>query len=201
VSFSYGETPVLRDVSLDVRAGECAGISGDNSSGKSTLLLVAAGALRPSAGRVTRDAGENGVLYLPQGPERLFFAESVVEEIAFGLERRGTVRREARARAATAMREMGLDPAVFGARSPFHLSAGEMRRVAFAIASSLSPGLLLLDEPASCLDAAGRAALDALIRARTGAGGAVAIVSHDPGHMAGVAGRVWVLRDGGLQPS
>jgi energy-coupling factor transport system ATP-binding protein len=179
VSFSFGEKRVLDAVDLDVRPGECVGVTGRNGSGKSTLLLLAGGALQPSAGRVVRSSAENGVLYLPQSPERLFFAESVVEEVMFGLERRGIARDAARERARAALASASLDPALFAARSPFEISFGEMRRVSFAIAFALEPELLLLDEPASCLDDEGTEVLDELVRSAAGRGAAVMLATHE----------------------
>jgi energy-coupling factor transporter ATP-binding protein EcfA2 len=125
-----------------------------------------------------RDAREHGVLYLPQSPERLFFAETVLEEVAFGLERRGVDRAVAHERARAALAQASLDPGQVSSRSPFEVSAGEMRRVAFAIAFALEPDLLLLDEPASCLDEAGIAVLDDLVRYSGENGAAVLIASH-----------------------
>jgi len=199
VSFAYDGPPVLRDLTFDLRAGECVGVTGANSTGKSTLLLVAGGALRPAAGRVLRDAGEHGTVYLPQSPERLFFAETVLEEVSFGLERRGTARAAARERAREALHAVSLEPAAFGTRSPFQLSFGEMRRVAFAIAAALEPRLLLLDEPASCLDKAGERVLDQLVGARTAAGGAVLVASHDLEHLGRLCERVLRLPEGRLE--
>jgi energy-coupling factor transport system ATP-binding protein len=180
-----------------VARGECAGVFGRNGAGKSTLLLVAGGALAPSAGRVERRAGGR-VLYLPQSPEQLFFTETVHEEIAFGL-RRARARSssaEIDARVAESLRAVGFDPNEVMPRSPFELSFGEMRRVAFAVAHSLSPDLLLLDEPASCLDGAGRGVLDRLIAARLDAGAAVVVASHDGDHLRRACDRVVELRDG-----
>jgi energy-coupling factor transport system ATP-binding protein len=179
VSFRYEHNPVFADLSLDAHAGECIGVTGRNGSGKSTLLLLAGGALRPSSGRVIRHTPGHGVLYLPQSPERLFFAETVMEEIGFGLERRGVTREAARERTEQALQHAGLDPVSFAPRSPFELSFGEMRRVAFAIAFVLNPELLLLDEPMSCLDAPGCAVLDRLARACIAGGGTVMMASHE----------------------
>jgi ATPase subunit of ABC transporter with duplicated ATPase domains len=81
------------------------------------------------------------------------------------------------------LRAVGFEAAEVAGRSPFELSFGEMRRVAFAIAHALAPDLLLLDEPASCLDRAGRAVLEALVTARLDQGAAVVIASHDPSHL------------------
>ena len=194
VGFAYGDTPVFSGVDLRVAAGESVGVFGPNSAGKSTLLLIAGGALQPSAGRVTRGVGS--ALYLPQSPERLFFAETVREEIAFGLKRRGVVGGEIDRRAADSLRACGLEAGAFLDRSPFQLSFGEMRRVAFAIAHSLEPALLLLDEPASCLDAAGRAVLGDLIGGRVAASGAVVVASHDLAHLHRVAHRIVSLTPG-----
>ncbi len=179
VSFSYDNADVLRDLSLSVSPGERVGIEGRNGSGKSTLLLLAGGAIKPTRGRVVRHTGEHGVLYLPQSPERLFFAESVMEEVAFGLERRGVARAEAREKARAALADASLDPDGFAARSPFELSFGEMRRVAFAIAFALEPQLLLLDEPASCLDEEGRTVLDRLVGISAQRGAGVLVASHE----------------------
>jgi energy-coupling factor transport system ATP-binding protein len=200
VSFGYEAHHVIENVDLAVRAGESVGITGRNGSGKSTLLLLAGGALAPARGHITRAVGEHGVLYLPQSPERLFFAETVMEEISFGLERRGLGKESARARAQEALNRVGLDPGRFAPRSPFELSFGEMRRVAFAIAWALDPELLLLDEPASCLDASGRAVLDGLIDDASARGAAVMIASHERSESL-PADRVLDLRAGALGTS
>ncbi|HKW13725.1 MAG TPA: ATP-binding cassette domain-containing protein, partial [Candidatus Krumholzibacteria bacterium] len=197
VAFGYEERRVIEHLDLAVMAGESVGITGRNGSGKSTLLLLAGGALAPSDGRVTRAVSEHGVLYLPQSPERLFFAETVMEEICFGLERRGISTEAARASAEEALNRVGLEAGRFAPRSPFELSFGEMRRVAFAIASALDPELLLLDEPASCLDASGKALLESLVDDATARGVSVMIASHAPPATLST-GRVLDLRDGVL---
>jgi energy-coupling factor transporter ATP-binding protein EcfA2 len=180
VAFAYDRRVVLENLDLQVLAGERAAVTGRNGSGKSTLLLLAGGALAPSSGRITRSLREHGVVYLPQSPERLFFAETVMEELCFGLERSGIKRDEAHRRAADALNRVGLEAGAFAPRSPFELSFGEMRRVAFAIAWSLDPELLLLDEPLSCLDARGSAVLGRLTANAAQRGAAVMIASHGP---------------------
>ena len=204
VAFAYHDVPVFSSVDLAVMAGECLGVTGANGAGKSTLLLLAGGALSPTRGRVERRAagtGRDGVLYLPQNPERLFFAESVRDEIAFGLRRRGLAHEGASSRADDALRAVGLDPAVFAGRSPFQLSAGEMRRVALAIAESLAPQLLLLDEPASGLDTVGRRVLADLIAARAAAGAAVILASHDSKDLSGLCDRLVTIENGRALPA
>ncbi len=200
-SFGYDEGPVLQSIDLEVAKGECVGVVGRNAAGKSTLLVLLGGAVAPKSGRVVRTLSTGGVLYLPQSPERMFFAETVREEITFGTQR---ARRRIDAAhldevARDSLRAVGLDPNETMDRSPFQLSFGEMRRVAFAIAHALAPELLLLDEPASCLDRAGRVALAALVGARLDAGAAVVIASHDPAHLDGLCDRVLTLEGGRLR--
>lgn len=187
VSFAYDAQEIVNDMRLEVCAGEVVGIAGPNGCGKTTLLLIAAGVIRPGRGRVQKP---DGVFYQPQSPERLFFAESVAEEIAFGLERLGISRGAVHARAQAAIAAVGLDPREFAARSPFRLSFGEMRRVAFAIGEALEPALMLLDEPNAGLDRDGHEVLGgvlARIRARRGA---ALVASHDRGFLDAACDRV-----------
>ncbi len=201
-SFSFDGRLVLHSIDLAVARGECVGIVGNNGAGKSTLLALIGGALKPASGRVARlhnDTG--GALYLPQTPERMFFAETVREEIAFGVKRtrRGVDAASLDAIVRQSLIAVGLDPASAG-RSPFQLSFGEMRRVAFAIAHAMAPGLLLLDEPASCLDRAGRDVLAGLVGARLDAGASVVVASHELEHLHGLCDRVLALENGSLRP-
>lgn len=199
-SFAFDGRVVLQSIDLQVAKGECVGIVGRNGAGKSTLLTLLGGALEPASGRVVRSLDAHEVaLYLPQTPERMFFAETVREEIAFGLKRLAGARRNtAQIEEITceSLRAVGLDPAETLERSPFQLSFGEMRRVAFAIAHAMAPALLLLDEPASCLDRAGREVLADLVTARVNAGASVVIASHDPAHLDGLTDRIISLENG-----
>jgi energy-coupling factor transport system ATP-binding protein len=198
VSFGYEQGHLIDKLNFRANSGERVHITGRNGSGKSTFLLLAGGALAPSSGRITLSGYPRRVLYLPQSPERLFFAETVSEEIGFGLLRRGASFLGTPQLAEKVLEVVGLEPgASFAARSPFELSFGEMRRVAFAIAVSLDPGLLLLDEPTSCLDAAGRAVLDRVIRRAVAQGATVMIASHEES-VPSDGGRVLELRDGAL---
>jgi energy-coupling factor transporter ATP-binding protein EcfA2 len=213
VTFSYtpGET-VLESVSAAVPAGECLGIAGPNGSGKTTLLELAAGVLKPSAGtvafaadaRIRAEAGEKRSrmpdrFYLLQSPEQMFFAETVYEEIAYGLIRLG-IRSDAHAALiSNALSRAGLDSERTVHRSPFRLSFGEMRRLALAIAVSLRPGLLLLDEPSACLDRAGREALQSVLRSWKNEGRTILMASHDIDFLAETCDRIVFLENGSLQ--
>jgi iron(III) transport system ATP-binding protein len=186
-------------VTLDVRPGELFALLGPSGSGKTTLLRLVAGFEVPDAGTVAlggrRVAGagtwvepeHRGVGLVPQG-DTLFPHLTVGENVAFG------VRRDP-ARAAWALDLVGL-----GHRRGSHpgeLSGGERQRVALARALAPRPGLVLLDEPFTSLDAALRGRLrrevvDAL--RRSGATGV--LVTHDQEEALGLADRVAIVRDG-----
>jgi energy-coupling factor transport system ATP-binding protein len=205
VSFHYDGQEVLSGVDFKVSGGEYVGVSGRNGSGKSTLLSLLSGILEPTGGTMFRKyaqavgAGTQNVFHLFQSPERLFFAETVLEEIAFGLRSLGTPKEEIPRRAAEALSDVGLAPEKFLTRSPFSLSFGEMRRVAFAMVLSLRPKFVLLDEPASCLDAPGRIVLDTMIGRLRQEGAAIVAASHDLSLFEVTAGRIYELPATGRQ--
>jgi energy-coupling factor transporter ATP-binding protein EcfA2 len=205
VQFGYGGRPALFGIDLGVRQGECVGLTGPNGAGKSTALALAAGVFDPATGSVERSfagargSGRGGAFLLFQSPERLFFAETVAEELSFGLERRGVAAAERARRSRSALDRVGLPPESFLERAPLTLSPGEMRRVAFAIALSLEPGLLLLDEPTSCLDAEAVSVLSSILEARRSEGGTTMVASHDAAFLAGVCDRIYWLRDGRIE--
>jgi len=200
VDFGYDGRPAVTGVDIGVPRGECVGLTGPNGAGKSTVLGLAAGLFEPSAGSVVRntDGGpaRRDVFYLFQSPERMFFAETVAEELEFGLERLGLARNECGQRARSALESAGLAGSEYPGRAPLSLSPGEMRRVAFAIALSLEPELLLLDEPTSCLDGGGVTVLESILAARRLGGGTTMVASHDVAFLVGVCDRI-VWLDGG----
>src|ERR687886_411397 len=165
VAFSYTGSgdQALSGVSFEVRAGEYVGIVGPNGGGKSTLVRLLNGLLRPGAGRV-RVLGHDpatepfevrkhlGVLF--QNPENGLVAPFVEDDVAFGLENLGVPREEMRERVARAIQAVGLEG--YERREPHTLSGGEKQRVALAGLLAVEPEVLVLDEPTSMLDAAGR---------------------------------------------
>ncbi len=205
VDFGYDGNPVLKNVDFRLDTTECVGLAGPNGAGKSSLLGLLAGVHKPTAGsfeykfKNITDGSRQNIFYLFQSPEQLFFAESVAEEISFGLERLGLAAEERKRRSAEALGRVGLDPAVYLPREPLTLSPGEMRRVAFAIALALEPAFLLLDEPSSCLDPAGRRILDSVISDRRESGKTTVVASHDVSFLTEVCDRVVWLRDGKVE--
>jgi iron(III) transport system ATP-binding protein len=186
-------------VTLDVRPGELFALLGPSGSGKTTLLRLVAGFEAPDAGTVTlggrlvAGAGawvepeHRGVGLVPQG-DTLFPHLTVGENVAFGVRRHP-------ARAARALDLVGL-----GHRRDSHpgeLSGGERQRVALARALAPDPGLVLLDEPFSSLDAALRGRLRReVVGALRGAGATGVLVTHDQEEALGLADRVAIVHDG-----
>ncbi|MDT0475925.1 ABC transporter ATP-binding protein [Streptomyces sp. DSM 41014] len=158
VTVAYDGDVVLDSLDLTVAPGEVMALLGPSGSGKTTALRAVAGFVRPESGRVF--LGERDVTDLP--PYRrgigmvvqqyaLFPHLRVEENVAFGLKARGTPRAEIRARVGEALEMTGM--AGFARRHPRELSGGQQQRVAIARALAVRPGVLLLDEPLSALDA------------------------------------------------
>ena len=165
LTFSYpgSEEPALSGISFGLRPGEYVGVVGPNGGGKSTLVRLLNGLLRPDSGSI-RVSGHDpatepfevrkhlGVLF--QNPENGLVAPFVEDDVAFGLENLGVPREEMRDRVAQAIRAVGLEG--YERREPHTLSGGEKQRVALAGLLAVEPEILVLDEPTSMLDAAGR---------------------------------------------
>jgi cobalt/nickel transport system ATP-binding protein len=152
---------VLHGVSFDVEGGQRAAVVGPNGSGKTTLLLLSCGVLKPSGGAVLVDGDpiEAGrfdprVAYLFQSPDDQLFCPTVFDDVAFGPLNMGLAEEEVRARVGEALETVGAEG--LAQRPPHHLSGGEKRLVALATVLSMSPRVLLLDEPTSNLDSRNR---------------------------------------------
>lgn len=200
------ERPVLRQIDLDIGAGECVILSGDNGAGKTTLLRIMAGLLRPDAARCRCDGQEiswrrarpwllHNVVYLHQEP--YVFDVSVVDNIAYGLRSRGVRAGRARRTAVEALKGAGLDYLL--ERSGKQLSGGEKQRVALLRAWVLSPRLLLLDEPIASMDESARHRTLFLIRRLLEDGVALVITAHEPQLFTPLAGRHIHLHQGTLR--
>lgn len=185
--------PVLRSVSLRVRAGECVALVGESGAGKSTLLRIAAGLARPESGQVHRADRQPQVVF--QDP-----AAALTPWLSIGeqIGERVTDRAERPAKVRDALKLVSLDPALADAR-PGELSLGQCQRAALARAVVVPPRLLLCDEPVSAMDVPVAASiLNLLGDLRRRLGMAVLFVTHDLVAARLVADRIAVLKDGAL---
>lgn len=199
----------LRDVSLTVRRGEFLGLAGHTGSGKSTLVQHLNGLIRPQEGSV-RALGLDlsskkgaaavkakvGVVF--QYPERQLFAETVAQDVAFGPRNLGLPQDEVVRRVATSLARVGLDLAAIGDKSPFELSGGQQRRVAFAGVLAMEPEVLVLDEPMAGLDPAARREFLGLIDRLHREGLTVVMVSHSMDDLANCCDRIVVMNEGAV---
>jgi energy-coupling factor transport system ATP-binding protein len=158
VSYSYDEVPALHDVNIRIGAGEFVAVVGENGSGKTTLVKQFNRLLTPTTGDVeirgrnTRNctiadlARDVGLVF--QNPDHMFFADTVRDEIAFGLENLGIKNEDAVIDAA--LDEVGL----LHTKNlyPRWLSRGERQRLAIACVVAMQPAIIVLDEPTTGLD-------------------------------------------------
>ena len=209
----WGNSPealwALDNVSLKVRKGEFLGIAGHTGSGKSTLIQHMNGILHPTSGRVVAfgsDIAEKGAANDVRGrvgvvfqyPENQLFAATVTEDVAFGPRNLGLSEEEVNARVERSLRTVGLNPKEIAARSPFELSGGQQRRVAFAGVLAMEPEVLVLDEPAAGLDPKARKSFLDMVARLHEEGLTVVMVSHNMDDLANLCDRVAVMSEGKL---
>lgn len=200
IFFSYGDRPVLTDVSLRVHAGEVALLAGASGAGKSTLASIAAGLVAPCSGEVRLCGappvpGDVGLAF--QQPEAQFFLDTVYDEIAYAPRNLSCDEAEVDRRVHAAVRTVGLDEGLLSS-SPFELSGGQARRVALASVLSLDAPAYIFDEPSAALDAKGRAFARRTVEGLSREGRAVLVITHDVDEWAPVSSRVVELADGSL---
>ncbi len=189
--------PGLVGVDLRIRPGECVWLGGPSGAGKTTLLRAIAGVL-PEAGcrgGQIRVEGERPAL-LFQNVETQLLCTTVADEVAFGLELRDIPGPDRCQRVGAALEALGL--AAYLHRPVGDLSAGEKQRVVLAALLALEPGLLLLDEPASQLDAPGRRRLVGCLHDLKDRGHAVLLADHLFEPYAELADRCVALKEGRL---
>ena len=199
----------LRNVSLTVHRGEFLGLAGHTGSGKSTLVQHLNGLIRPQEGSVyalgldlvnKKDAAavkaKVGVVF--QYPERQLFAETVAQDVAFGPHNLGLSQAEVAHRVESSLARVGLDLATVGDKSPFELSGGQQRRVAFAGVLAMEPEVLVLDEPMAGLDPAARSGFLELIDRLHRDGLTVVMVSHSMDDLANCCDRIVVMNEGAV---
>ena len=207
----WGNAPdahwALREVTFAVEPGEFLGVAGHTGSGKSTLIQHMNGLVHPTCGRVTADGedlaakgvaatvrGRVGLVF--QYPENQLFATTVYDDVAFGPRNMKLPEDEVARRVEQALALVGLSVDEIGERSPFDLSGGQQRRVAFAGVLAMEPEVLVLDEPVAGLDPLSRADFLALIASFHASGMTVVMVSHSMEDLAVLADRILVLSEG-----
>lgn len=198
----------LDDIALTVKEGKITGIIGHTGSGKSTLVQMFNGILRPHHGRVLL-AGEDiwknpkkigavrfKVGLVMQYPEYQLFEDTVYKDIAFGPKNMGLKSDEIDAcvREAASFSDLSEE---FFEKSPFDLSGGQKRRVAIAGIIAMRPDVLVLDEPAAGLDPRGRAAIfENIVEYQRKSGKTVVVVSHSMEDMAKYCDELVVMSKG-----
>jgi len=189
----FGTLDVLRDIDLDIPAGQFVAIVGRSGCGKSTLLRILAGLDQPSSGEVAFSE--------PGSPPRIMFQEPrllpwarVIANVEVGLGRQGRTP-EGRLRAEQALHAVGLDAK--SGEWPAVLSGGQKQRVALARALVSRPRFLALDEPLGALDALTRIEMQSLLeQVWLDQGFTAVLVTHDVSEALTLADRVIMIEDG-----
>ncbi len=201
----FGDFTALKEIALSVNKGEFICFLGPSGCGKTTLLRMIAGLEACHQGEIWQD----GVNITPLPPEQrdfgivfqsyaLFPNLSVSENIGFGLKNQGKSRREVAMSVAEWLEIIGLPDS--GLKFPSQLSGGQQQRVALARALALSPGLLLLDEPLSALDAKVRIKLrETICKLQRKLGITTIMVTHDQEEAMVMADRIVVMNYGHIE--
>ena len=210
ICFTYGvgtpfEKKAVNDVSFSVNKGELIGIIGHTGSGKSTLVQMLNGLMKPTSGQVLLDGVDIwdkpkeirkirfkvGMVF--QYPEYQLFEETVYKDIAFGPTNKGLSAEEIDKEVRRAARFTGLKDELLD-KSPFDLSGGEKHRAAIAGVIAMDPDVLVLDEPTAGLDPMGRdVLLSQIVRYHKERQNTVLLVSHSMEDIARVADRIVVM--------
>ena len=206
VSYRYSpgtvyEMRALEHIDLSIPDGQFIGIIGHTGSGKSTLIQLLNGLLKPSEGQVVYNGediggegfsrkklrGQVGLVF--QYPEHQLFEMDVLKDVCFGPKNQGLGQAEAE-------EHVGMPKELFG-KSPFELSGGQKKRAAIAGVLAMNPRILILDEPAAGLDPGGRdeilSQIAILHRTRKMA---IVLVSHSMEDVARYVERIVVLNEG-----
>lgn len=216
VSYTYqAGTPfegrALFDMTTTIKDGSYTAFIGHTGSGKSTIMQLLNGLYLPTSGQVKVDDAiitsqsknkeikpirkKVGLVF--QFPESQLFAETVLEDIAFGPQNFGVSKKEAEQRALESLRLVGLSDELRD-QNPFDLSGGQMRRVAIAGILAMQPDILVLDEPTAGLDPQGRKELMSLFKQLHLSGMTIVLVTHLMDDVADYATAVNVMEKGHL---
>ena len=213
---TYGEkTPfeqhAVKNVSFEINRGDFVGLIGHTGSGKSTLVQMLNGLVKPTSGKVYVDDTDLwakpkeirkfrfkvGLVF--QYPEYQLFEETVYKDIAFGPSNMGLSESEIKERVIKAAKFVGLKSELLN-KSPFDLSGGEKRRAAIAGVIAMDPDVLILDEPTAGLDPMGRdVLLSQIVQYHKERKNTVLMVSHSMEDLARIADRIMVMNNSNLE--
>ncbi|WP_232663524.1 ATP-binding cassette domain-containing protein [Pseudonocardia sp. TRM90224] len=208
VSLAFGSVQALRDVTLDIAAGEITALVGDNGAGKSTLVRCMAGVHRPDSGRILFDGSpvefRSAEGARAAGIETVHQNLALVEDLTVWqnlfLNRelvRGPFldRKAMRARAGEMVAELAVNVPAVTARVR-RLSGGQRQAVAICRAAGFDSRLVIMDEPTAALGVQETARVETLIRTLRDDGRAVLLISHDFAQVLRLSDQVWVMRGG-----
>lgn len=204
VTFGYGNKPVLKNFSLQIKEGTFNAIIGPNGSGKSTIARLINGLLVPLTGTVSvygMNTKHKADLYnirkiaamVFQNPDDQIVCAIVEDEAAFGAENLGIPSAQIQCRVDEALKKTGLHNRAYD--STAHLSGGEKQRLAIAGALVMNPRILILDEPTSMLDPSGRKSFIETIIKLHESGITIILITHDMSEAA-LADRCIVMNKG-----
>jgi len=211
LSYRYPQTNrmVLDSAECTIKTGEIVNLIGLAESGKSTFCRLMKGFEEPTGGRFALLSGDGNVRtvrgqerlnlmgWTPPLPETAFFAETVYDEIAFGLQNQGVEQAEQRQKVERVINLLALAPELLS-RYPQTLSGGEKRRVALASIAVMDYQFYIFDEPTAGLDYNGVRAFEQLISQLQTEGKGVIRVGHDLDNMKRAGGRFLLLEQGKL---
>ncbi|MCX6683399.1 MAG: energy-coupling factor transporter ATPase [Methanoregula sp.] len=202
--YAYGDTLALNDISLDIRAGEFVAIVGENGSGKTTLVKHFNRLLSPTRGDViikgkntrsetiTNLAREVGLVF--QNPDHMFFADTVKEEIGFGLKNlkilNGEIIIDAALREVRLLHTKDLYPR--------WLSRGERQRLAIACVIAMSPSIIVLDEPTTGLDGNEARLVMEILKNLQNKGHTIIVITHNKEIAQNCADRIITMEKGSI---
>ncbi|MEM3690028.1 MAG: ABC transporter ATP-binding protein, partial [Thermofilum sp.] len=194
----------LKGVSLTIKKGELLAIIGQNGGGKTTLAKNLNGLLKPTKGRVmvdgldTKTAPTHEIVkrvgYVFQNPSHQIFESTVWKEVAYGPTNLGLSPEEVKQRVEWALSEVGLQG--YEQYNPYDLDYGKMKLLTVASVLSMKPQVLILDEPTTGQDHAGRHLLSNLSKKLNREGFTVVIITHDMRFVAETVNRVVLVSNG-----
>ncbi len=199
---------VLKDISLSIAKGEFIGIKGDTGSGKTSLIRILSGLIKPSKGKVyykgedinnsrfDEKAYRKAIGIMFQFPDTQIFEETVEKDVGFGLDYLGFNLEEKKNNIKNAIKIAGLPYEKYASKNPYLLSDGEKRRVVLAGVLSKRPEIIILDEPIAGLDLAYRKELFSTLKEMQNKGKTIIIISHNEEMLYHYADRIIELKDG-----